>query len=130
MAFTGYLKVSFLHVFVSAFLFVLCGGIKTSPLHKCNVAIISVLWDCSLQSFCILLFPFVSFIYHSESNILTGILIPLLTSACFIFLWTKWYVAGLFIVPRLFEEKRRDTVFGFPWCVVRGSEFIVGTLSP
>ena len=21
-------------------------------------------------------------------------------------------------VPRLFEEKRRDTVFGFPWCVV------------
>ena len=24
------------------------------------------------------------------------------------------------IVPRLFEEKRRDTVFGFPWCVARG----------
>ena len=22
------------------------------------------------------------------------------------------------IVPHLFEEKRRDTVFGFPWCVV------------
>ena len=37
---------------------------------------------------------------------------------------------GLVIVPRLFEEKRRDTVFGFPWCVVRGSEFLVGTLSP
>ena len=56
-----------------------------------------------------------------------------------------------FIVPRLFEEKWRDTVFGFPWgvvhgawrvargawcvargawCVVRGSEFLVGTLSP
>ena len=55
------------------------------------------------------------------------------------------------IVPGLFEEKRRDTVFGFPWgvmrgawcvargawcvvrgawCVVRGSEFLVGTLSP
>ena len=51
---------------------------------------------------------------------------------------------GIFIVPRLFEEKWRDTVFGFPWCVVRGawcvargawcvvrgSEFLVGTLSP
>ena len=64
----------------------------------------------------------------------------------------------IFIVPRLFEEKWRDTVFGFPWgvvrgawcvvrgawcvvrgawrvvrgawCVVRGSEFLVGTLSP
>ena len=49
-----------------------------------------------------------------------------------------------FFVPRLFEEKRRDTVFGFAWCVargawcvvrgawrvVRGSEFLVGTLSP
>ena len=48
------------------------------------------------------------------------------------------------VVPRLFEEKWRDTVFGFPrcvvrgaWCVargawrvVRGSEFLVGTLSP
>ena len=43
----------------------------------------------------------------------------------------------LFIVPRLFEEKWRDTVFGFPWGVargawrvVRGSKFLVGTLSP
>ena len=50
----------------------------------------------------------------------------------------------IFIVPRLFEEKWRDTVFGFPWGVVRGawrmvrgawrvvrgSEFLVGTLSP
>ena len=36
----------------------------------------------------------------------------------------------LIIVPLLFEEKRRDTVFGFPWGVVRGSEFLVGTLSP
>ena len=49
-----------------------------------------------------------------------------------------------FVVPRLFEEKWRDTVFGFPWGVVRGawrvvhgawrvvrgSEFLVGTLSP
>ena len=56
-----------------------------------------------------------------------------------------------FFVPCLFEEKWRDTVFGFPWCVVRGawrvargawrvtrgawcvvrgSEFLVGTLSP
>ena len=34
------------------------------------------------------------------------------------------------IVPRLFEEKWRDTVIGFPWGVVRGSEFLVGTLSP
>ena len=36
----------------------------------------------------------------------------------------------VFIVPRLFEEMWRDTVFGFPWGVVRGSEFLVGTLSP
>ena len=35
-----------------------------------------------------------------------------------------------FIVPRLFEENGRDTVFGFPWGVVRGSEFLVGTLTP
>ena len=35
-----------------------------------------------------------------------------------------------FFVPRLFEEKRRDTVFGFPRGVVRGPEFLVGTLSP
>ena len=34
-----------------------------------------------------------------------------------------------FIVPRLFEEKRSDIVFGFPWCVMRGSGFVVGTLS-
>ena len=27
--------------------------------------------------------------------------------------------------PPPFEEKRRDTVFGFPWCVVRGSEFLI-----
>ena len=26
-----------------------------------------------------------------------------------------------FIVPSLFEEKRRDTVFGFPWCVAHGA---------
>ena len=29
------------------------------------------------------------------------------------------------IVPRLFEEKRRDTVFGFPWCVVHGAWRVV-----
>ena len=53
-------------------------------------------------------------------------------------------VQFFFFVPRLFEEKWRDTVFGFSWCVargawcvvrgawcvVRGSEFLVGTLSP
>ena len=38
--------------------------------------------------------------------------------------------SSFFFVPRLFEEKRRDTVFGFPWGVVRGAEFLVGTLSP
>ena len=27
----------------------------------------------------------------------------------------------LLIVPRLFEEKWRDIVFGFPWGVVRGA---------
>ena len=32
------------------------------------------------------------------------------------------------IFPRLFEEKQGDMVFGFPWCVMRGSEFVVGTL--
>ena len=29
--------------------------------------------------------------------------------------------------PRLFEEKRRDTVFGFPWCVVRKAFRICST---
>ena len=33
-----------------------------------------------------------------------------------------------FVVPRLFKEKRGDMVFGFLWCVMRGSEFVVGTL--
>ena len=32
---------------------------------------------------------------------------------------------SLLIVPRLFEEKRRDTVFGFPWCVARGAWRVV-----
>ena len=47
------------------------------------------------------------------------------------------FCSASLIVPRLFEEKWRDTVFDFPWCVVRGawrvvrgSEFLVGTLSP
>ena len=30
-----------------------------------------------------------------------------------------------FIVPRLFEEKWRDTVFGFPWGVARGAWRVV-----
>ena len=30
-----------------------------------------------------------------------------------------------FVVPRLFEEKWRDTVFGFPWGVVRGAWCVV-----
>ena len=30
-----------------------------------------------------------------------------------------------FFVPRLFEEKWRDTVFGFPWGVVRGAWRVV-----
>ena len=34
----------------------------------------------------------------------------------------------LYIVPRLFEEKQGNIVVGFAWFVVRGSEFIVGTL--
>ena len=38
--------------------------------------------------------------------------------------------SGNLVVPRLFEEKWRDTVFGFPWRVVRGAKFLVGTLSP
>ena len=28
---------------------------------------------------------------------------------------------NIFIVPRLFEEKRGDIIFGFPWYVVRDS---------
>ena len=32
---------------------------------------------------------------------------------------------SLLIVPRLFEEKWRDTVFGFPWGVVRGAWCVV-----
>ena len=35
-----------------------------------------------------------------------------------------------FFVPCLFEEKRRDTVFSFPWWGVSGSKFLVGTLFP
>ena len=31
----------------------------------------------------------------------------------------------IIIVPRLFEEKWRDTVFGFPWGVVRGAWCVV-----
>ena len=38
--------------------------------------------------------------------------------------------------PSLFEEKQRDIVFGFPWCVVRGawfrvySRYLVSTTPP
>ena len=40
-----------------------------------------------------------------------------------------------FVVPRLFEEKWRDTVFWLSvargaWHVVRGADCLVGTLSP
>ena len=35
------------------------------------------------------------------------------------------YGHGRFFVPRLFEEKWRDTVFGFPWGVARGAWFRV-----
>ena len=38
---------------------------------------------------------------------------------------TIFYPLFLLFVPRLFEEKWRDTVFGFPWCVVRGAWFVV-----
>ena len=31
----------------------------------------------------------------------------------------------LLVVPHLFEEKRGDIVFGFPWCVIRGAWFRV-----
>ena len=34
-------------------------------------------------------------------------------------------IESLLIVPRLFEEKWRDTVFGFPWGVVRGAWRVV-----
>ena len=32
---------------------------------------------------------------------------------------------SLLFVPRRFEEKRGDIVFGFPWCVMRGAWFHV-----
>ena len=42
------------------------------------------------------------------------------------------HISSFFFVPRLFEEKWRDTVFGFPWgvgrgawCVARGAWFRV-----
>ena len=45
---------------------------------------------------------------------------------------SSWYPMPFnrdcFFVSRLFEEKRGDIVFGFLWCVVHSSEFIVGTL--
>ena len=34
-------------------------------------------------------------------------------------------ILDAFIVSRLFEEKRRDVVFGFRWCVVRGAWCVV-----
>ena len=37
------------------------------------------------------------------------------------------YAWGI-IVPRVFEEKLGDIVFGFPWCVVRGSWCVVPSL--
>ena len=35
------------------------------------------------------------------------------------------YIFHTLVVPRLFEEKWRDTVFGFPWGVARGAWFRV-----
>ena len=32
-------------------------------------------------------------------------------------------ISIIIIVPRLFEKMRKDTVFGCPWCVVRGAWF-------
>ena len=41
----------------------------------------------------------------------------------------KHFSLAFFIfVPRLFEEKRGDTVFGFPWWVVDGSWWLVPSL--
>ena len=37
----------------------------------------------------------------------------------------SWVYLLYLIVPRLFEEKWRDTVFGFPWGVVRGTWHVV-----
>ena len=43
----------------------------------------------------------------------------------------RWYIniysciTCVIFVPRLFEEKRRDTVFGVPWCVARGAWCVV-----
>ena len=41
------------------------------------------------------------------------------------FLFQSQSIDIFFIVPRLFEEKWRDTVFGFPWSVVRGAWCVV-----
>ena len=39
--------------------------------------------------------------------------------------WERVWVSTGLIVPPLFEEKWRDTVFGFPWGVVRGAWCVV-----
>ena len=39
--------------------------------------------------------------------------------------YKKFIQKIFFVVPRLFEEKWRDTVFGFPWGVVRGAWCVV-----
>ena len=39
----------------------------------------------------------------------------------------KFISKGIYY-PCFFEEKRGDMVFGFPWCMVCGSKFVVGTL--
>ena len=43
-----------------------------------------------------------------------------LVSLLIVIVWVR-----LLIVPRLFEEKWRDTVFGFPWGVARGAWCVV-----
>ena len=42
-----------------------------------------------------------------------------------VYLCVPIHVYPFFFVPRLFEEKWRDTVFGFPWGVVRGAWCVV-----
>ena len=62
--------------------------------------------------------------YQSTINMNICVLLPITYQVCQVYI--------VFIVPRLFEEKWRDTVFGFrgAWRVVRGSKFLVDTLSP
>ena len=46
-------------------------------------------------------------------------------SVHFVGTWVLYPLFLVVFVPRLFEEKWRDTVFGFPWGVVRGAWRVV-----